>query len=129
MEIKSISKATIWTSRILQILLSLLFLIGAINNIFQTEMAVSGAVEMGFPKESVFYLGVILLVSTVLYIIPNTSFLGAIFLTGWLGGAVATHVIHGDPIINIIFPVIFALLIWGCLWLRNVTFRQLLKGK
>ena len=75
--------------------------------------------EMGYPAGSIRYLGIVLLVSTLLYLIPRTNVLGAILLTAWLGGAVATHVIHGDPISNILFPVFFGLVIWALLLLRD----------
>jgi hypothetical protein len=92
---------------------------GAVNNLLQTKMAVNGAAEMGYPKTSVLYLGIVLLISTVLYIFPKTTFIGGLLLTAWLGGAVATHVIHNDSMINIIFPVIFGILMWLSIFLRN----------
>jgi DoxX-like family len=116
---KTISKPALWTSYILQGLIVLMFLMGAVNNLMQTEMAVNGAADMGYPKESVLYLGVVLLLATVLYAIPTTTFVGAILLTAWLGGAVATHIIHHDPLVNSIFPIVFGKLIWISIWLRN----------
>ena len=79
-------------------------LMGAVNNLLQTEIAVEGAVEFGYPKDSVLYLGLILFNATVLYAIPKTTFIGGLLFTAWLGGAVATHVIHNDPLTNILFP-------------------------
>ena len=63
---------------------------------------------------------------TVLYLIPRTSVLGAILLTGYLGGAVATHVRVGGPLFSVIFPVIFGVLVWGGLYLREDRLRTLL---
>jgi len=74
---------------------------------------------MGYPESSVLYLGMVLLVSTVLYAIPKTSILGAILLTAWLGGAVATHIIHHDPHFYLLFPVLFGMLMWLSIWLRD----------
>ena len=85
--IVAISKGRLWTSYVLQVLVVCMFLKGAINNLLQTEQAVKGAVEFGYPSSSVLYLGIVLLISTILYILPKTSVLGAGFLTAWLGGA------------------------------------------
>ncbi|WP_273566405.1 DoxX family protein [Maribacter halichondriae] len=115
---KQISKTRLWISYILQGSIVIMFLMGAVMNLMQTNEAISGATEMGYPESSVIYLGLILLVSTVLYTIPKTSVFGAVLLTGWLGGAVATHVIHSDPMFNLLFPVLFGIVMWLALWLR-----------
>lgn len=114
----------LWIAYILQGLLALMFLMGAFMNLMESETAVSQAVEMGYPAGSIRNLGIVLLLSTLLYLIPRTNLLGAILLTAWLGGAVATHVIHGDPLVNILFPVFFGLLIWGLLMLRDPQFAR-----
>ena len=123
--VKKVSKGVMWTSYMLQGIVVLLFLMGAFNNLLQTEMAVEGAVEFGYPEDSVLYLGIILFVSTVLYAIPKTTFIGGLLLTAWLGGAVATHIIHNDPVTSILFPVIFGILVWVSIWLRNEKLRAL----
>lgn len=122
---KSISKVRLWTSYILQGIVVLMFLMGAFNNIMQSEMAVSGAMEFGYSRESVFTMGIILLVATLLYAIPMTCFLGALLLTAWLGGAVATHMIHGDPLSTILFPMAFGAIVWLSLILRNRRIQDL----
>ena len=114
-----VSKSRRWISYILQGIVILMFLLGAFNNIMQTEAAVEGATQLGYPKSSVLYLGIILLLATILYAIPKTSFLGALLLTAWLGGAVASHVIHEDPLANTLLPVVFGLVIWTSIWLRD----------
>ncbi len=115
----TVSRVRLWISYILQTVLAFFFLLGAVMNLMQTETAVAQAVEMGYPETSVRYLGILLLLSTLIYIIPRTNVLGALLLTGWLGGAVASHIIHGDPVFNMMFPVIFGILIWFILWLRD----------
>ncbi len=127
--IAQISKGRRWVSFILQGIVVIMFLMGAIMNILQTDEAVAGATTMGFPESSVVYLGVILLVSTLLYVIPSTSGFGAILLTGWLGGAVAVHIIHGDPVFNIVFPIIFGVVLWFALWLRSKKVQDLISLK
>ena len=119
---KKVSKGVLYTSYILQGIVVLLFLMGAANNVLQTEMAVEGAVEFGYPKDAVMYMGLILLISTILYAIPKTTFIGALLLTAWLGGAVATHLIHNDPMTNIFTPVVFGIIVWVAIWLRNESY-------
>ena len=124
-KVKHISKTRLWISYILQGLITIMFLMGAVMNLIQNEEAVRGATEMGYPESTVVYLGLVLLVSTLLYAIPKTSGIGAILLTGWLGGAVATHVIHQDPVFNTTFPFLFGIVLWLALWLRSEKVRQL----
>lgn len=117
-------KAILWTSYGVQGLISILFLMGAVMNILGTEDTVKQSMEMGYPQSSLLYLGIVLLLAVVLYLIPKTSIIGAGLLTAWLGGAVATHLIHGDPLMNTLFPVIFGILIWLALWLRDPKLRE-----
>jgi amino acid transporter len=67
----------------------------------------------------------VLLACTILYVIPRTAVLGAVLLTGYLGGAVAANVIAGTPLFNLLFPMIFGALAWSALWLRNDRLRRL----
>lgn len=124
-----ISKGRLWTSYILQGLVVVMFLMGAVNNILQTETAVNGALEMGYPQTAILYLGILLLISSVLYAIPKTTLTGALLLTAWLGGAVATHILHNDPVFNVLFPVVFGILVWLSIWLRDERLRQLMPFK
>jgi hypothetical protein len=82
--------------------------------------------KFGWPSELAFGLGIIEVVSTVLYVIPQTSVLGAILLTGYLGGAVATHVRISDDYFG---PIILGVLVWGGLFLRDPRIRALLPIK
>ncbi|PKQ45519.1 DoxX family protein [Confluentibacter flavum] len=125
----NIPKLRLWISYILQGIIVIMLLMGAFNNLLMTEMAVTGAKEMGYPEYSVHYLGIILLVSTLLYAIPKTAFIGAILLTGWLGGAVATHIIHGDPLYNMFFPIVFGIVVWTCLLLRHKKMCEVLLNR
>lgn len=125
METNKKSKAALWASYVLQGIVVIMFLMGATMNLLQTEEAVTGATAMGYPKESVLFLGIMLLIGTLLYALPKTVTIGAIILTGWLGGAVATHVIHKDPVFNLVLPVIFGIIIWLSIWLRNEKLKAL----
>lgn len=120
------SKIALWISYILQAIIALFFFVSSFMNLFQTQTAVAIAKELGYDTNYVHYLGAALLLSTCIYVIPRFIILGAILLTGWLGGAVATHVIHQDPIGVILIPVFFAMLVWLVVVLRNKAYHILL---
>lgn len=119
------SKKTVLAGRILSALPILFLLFDAVAKLFKPEPVVKGTIELGYPESVIVGLGIVLLVCTILYAIPRTSVLGAILLTGYLGGAVATHVRVGGPLFNVIFPVIFGAVIWGGLYLRDERLRAL----
>lgn len=81
---------------------------------------------LGYQESVLIPLGIVLIVCTVLYLIPRTAVLGAILLTGYLGGAVNTHVHARGSLFEILFPVIFGALIWGGLYLRDARLRALI---
>jgi len=90
-------------------------------------MALQGTAELGYPTDVVLMLGVIQLICLVLYLIPRTAPLGAILWTGYLGGAIATHVRIDNPLFSHqLFPIYVAALLWGGLWLRDRRVRGLL---
>ena len=101
-------------------------LLDAIGKLVKPAPVIEATVKLGYPASVMVTLGVILLVCTVLYLIPPTSVLGAILLTGYLGGAVATHVRVGDTLFTILFPVIFGVLLWGGLYLRDKKLQTLI---
>ena len=121
-----VSKKMVWAGRIISALPVLFLLMDAIMKFVKPPVVVQTTVELGYPESVIIGLGIVLLVSTVLYAIPRTAALGAILLTGYLGGAVATHVRVGGPLFSIVFPVIFGVLIWAGLWLRDSRVRALL---
>ena len=83
--------------------------------------------QLGWPTSSITALAVLLMIATVLYAFPKTSVLGAILLTGYLGGAVATHVRIGSPLFShVLFGVYLGLFVWGGLYLRDVRVRSLI---
>jgi len=88
--------------------------------------AVEGTIALGYPADSVQVIGIIELVCLVLYLVPRTSVLGGLLLTGYLGGAIATHVRVSNPLFtHTLFPVYVALVLWGGLYLREKRLRAL----
>ncbi len=120
------SKGALWTGRLVSGLLALLLLVDGIMKLVKPAPVVEATVGLGYPESVIIGLGVVLLTATVLYVIPATSLLGAILLTGYLGGAVATHVRVSGGLFPIVFPVIFGVLLWGGLWLRDQRVRALI---
>jgi DoxX-like protein len=98
-----------------------------IMKLLKPAPVVEGTVQLGYPESVIFGLGIVLLFCVVLYVIPRTSILGAIMLTGYLGGAVASQVRVGHPLFSPrLFPVYVAALVWGGLFLRVARLRALI---
>jgi hypothetical protein len=122
-----ISKGRLWTGRIMSLLPALFLLADAVAKFLKPAAVVEGTLKIGYPESTILPLGAALLASTLLYLVPRTAVLGAILLTGYLGGAVATHVRIGDPLFtHVLFPVYFGIMLWGGLWLRDSRLRALL---
>jgi hypothetical protein len=120
------SKAMFWTGLVMGVLPSLFLLLDAVMKLIKPEFVVKATVELGYPESVILGLGIVLLASTILYLIPPTAVLGAILLTGYLGGAVASHVRLGQGPFEVLFPVLFGALLWGGLVLRDARLRALL---
>jgi hypothetical protein len=126
-ETTPISKGTLWTGRLMSGLPALFLLVDGVGKLIKPAPVVEGTLQLGYPESVLLGLGIVLLACTVLYTIPGTAILGAILLTGYLGGAVATHVRVGSPLFtHILFPVYLAVLLWGGLYLRDERLRALL---
>ena len=100
-----------------------------VMKLMANPMAVAGTLALGWPASVIRPLGVVCLVLLVLLLIPRTAPLGALLWTGYLGGAVATHVRIGNPVFShVLFPVYIAIFIWGGLYLRDVRVRTLVQS-
>src|ERR671914_498807 len=121
-----ITKKQLWAGRIVSALPALFLLVDGGMKLIKPPPVVEATVRLGYSESVIVGLGIVLLACTVLYLVPRTSMLGAILLTGYLGGAVATHVRVGDGLFSISFPVILGALIWGGLFLRDDRLRTLL---
>lgn len=98
---------------------ALFLIVDAGMKLVKPEFVVKATTDLGFPEAAIVPLGVVLLVSTLLYLVPGAATLGAILLTGYLGGAVATHVHAGHGAFEVLFPVAFGALLWLGLVLRD----------
>jgi hypothetical protein len=124
------SKGKLWTGRIMGGLVIAFMLMDSIFKFFPNEMVTAGTVELGYQAHHIPVWGTLGFISILLFIIPRTQILGAILLTGYFGGAIATHVRLDNPLFShILFPVYLAILMWGSLWLRNENLRNLFPVK
>jgi ABC-type transport system involved in cytochrome c biogenesis permease component len=122
-----LSKGKLWTGRIMSGVPALFLFLDGVGKLVKPAPVVEGTIQLGYPESVLLGLGIVLLTCTVLYVIPRTAILGAILLTGYLGGAIATHVRVGSPLFShILFPVYVAVLIWGGLYLRDERLRALI---
>ena len=114
------------TGAVLTTLVALFLTFDTVIKVLTLAPAIEGTTALGYPADRVFPIGVIELVCLALYLIPRTSVLGAVLLTGYLGGAIATHVRIGSPLLShTLFPIYVAALIWGGLYLREPRLRDL----
>ena len=121
----SVLKTNLWVGRIVSGLPALFLLVDGVMKLFKPAVVVDATLKLGYSESTIIPIGVVLIICTILYLIPATSVLGAILLTGYLGGAVATHVRAGEGLFSIVFPMIFGILIWLGLYLRDVRLRAL----
>jgi hypothetical protein len=112
-----------WAGRVVSALVVAFLAFDGGIKVMMIEPAVEGSVRLGYPEGTVLGIGLALLVSTALYAVPRTAFIGAILLTGYLGGAVATQVRIEDP--WFLFPALIGVLAWGGLFLRDGRIRAL----
>ncbi len=120
------SKAMVWTGRIISTLIVLFLLMDGVMKLVKPQFVVEGTEKVGFRESQIVPLGVVLTICTILYVIPRTAVLGAILLTGYLGGACATHVRAGPGPYTFVFPVVFGVLVWLGLVLRDPVLRKLI---
>lgn len=120
------SKRMVWAGYILSVLAVLFLLLDGVIKVLRLDAAVQATTQLGYPESAVVGIGLVLLVCIVLYVIPQTSVLGAILLTGYLGGAISTHVRVGSDLFSLIFPAILGALLWGGLFLRDERLRALI---
>lgn len=118
----------IWLGRILTVLTALFLLFDGVMKIVKPPQVLEANLRLGYPLQALSGVGVALLACTVIYLIPRTSFVGAVLLTGYLGGAVASNVRAGSGWFETLFPVLFAALVWVGAGLRDRRLLRLISG-
>jgi hypothetical protein len=123
----SSSNKGVWAGRVLSGLVVLFLIPDAIIKFIKPAPVVEAFAHLGWPLSLANVLGTLLLLCTAIYVFPRTSVLGAILLTGYLGGAVATHLRAGDPLFShVLFPTYLGALLWLGLYLRDDRLRGLI---
>ena len=115
-----------WAGRAVSAVPILFMLLDGVMKLFKPSFVVEATTQLGFPESTIVGIGVVLLLSVVRHLLPRTSFLGALVLTAYLGGAVASKVRIGAPLFDFVFAFIIAALLWGGFWLRDGRVRELL---
>jgi len=119
----SISKGSLWAGRVLSSLVLLLFLFTSMFSVLKPDAARQGFAHYGYPDGAMLRITITEIACAILYAIPRTSVLGAILLTGYLGGATATHVRASEPFF---LPIVVGVVVWTGLFLRDVRLRALI---
>ncbi|HEX5007086.1 MAG TPA: DoxX family protein [Hyphomonadaceae bacterium] len=115
-----------WTGFVLSGLVIAFLVMDFTMKLMQLDIVKSTGLELGWPEDTALPLGVTLMICTILYAFPQTAVLGAVLLTAYLGGSVATHVRIGSPLFShVLFGVYLGLFVWGGLWLREPRLRAL----
>ncbi len=122
----SLSKSSVITGRVLSTIGALFMVMDAVMHVLKPAPVIQAFDHLGYGLNTAVPLGVTVLICVALYAVPRTSFFGALLLTGYLGGAVASHVRVGDPLFDTCFPAIIATLLWAGVCLRDVRYRTLL---
>ena len=120
------SRKRLWAGRVISALPALFLLVDGAMKLVKPQVVVETTVDLGFAESVILPLGIVLVVCTILYLIPQTAVLGAVLLTGYLGGAVATQVRAERELFAILFPVALGTLLWGGLVLRDDRLRTLI---
>lgn len=118
-----------WAGSILTALAVLFLIFDTVIKVLMLPVAVEATTQLGYAAALVRLIGLIELGCLAIHLIPRTAVLGAVLLTGYLGGAVATHLRSGSPLFSLIFPLLIGALLWGGLLLRDSRLRALLVGR
>ncbi len=122
-----VSKKGLWAGHIMSGLAILFLVFDGVTKVMKVPAVLEASAQLQYPVRLIPVIGIVLLICTAFYAIPRTSILGAILVTGYLGGAVETQLRVGNPLFSeTLFPIYFSLLVWGGLYLRENRLRALL---
>jgi hypothetical protein len=128
-EERQTTKGRRWTGLALSGIAILFLLFDSLGKLLEVAPVVEGTAQLGYPEGAIVPIGVILLLCVVTYAVPRTAILGAVLLTGYMGGAIATHVRVGSPLLtHVLFPVYVSVLVWLGLYLRDPRVRASLSN-
>ena len=122
-ETTPISKTSLWAGRVISALIVVFLIFDGVTKVIKVSQVMEAFARLGYPARLAPVIGVILLVCVAVYVVPRTSILGAILLTGYLGGATEVNLRAENPLFETLFPVIFGVLVWLGLYLRDRQLR------
>ena len=124
------STAKVWTGRIMGGIVILFMVMDSMFKFIVNEDVVKATTDLGYQAHHLPIMGTLGLLATLLYLIPRTEIIGALLLTGYWGGAIATHVRMDNPLFtHILFPVYLGILAWGALWMKNERLRNIILNR
>ena len=120
-------RAPVWAGRVMMALFVLFMIVDVAIKLLRLSVVDDAMRELGYPLDLGFVIGVIEAIALVLYLVPRTAVLGAVLFTAVFGGAIASHLRIGSPLVtHVLFGVYLGLLAWGALWLRDASLRAVL---
>ena len=122
----STSKAAAWTGRAISVLVILFLIFDGVTKVLKVPQVLQASARLHLSIADTVGIGIVLLICTALYAIPRAAIFGAILLTGYLGGAVAIQLQAQSPVFENVFPVIFGVLVWAGLFLRDAQVRSMM---
>lgn len=122
---QNITPTGLWAGRIVSGFAALFTLMDGTMKLFKPSVVLDANARLGFPESRLVGIGLLLIACTIVYLVPRISILGAVLLTGYLGGAVAIQVRAGSSLFETMFPVMIGALVWGGLWLRDNRLKEL----
>jgi DoxX-like family len=122
----AVSRKRLWAGRAVSGFAALFLLMDGTMKLFKPSFVLEANARLGFPESALVGIGMLLIACMIVYLVPRPSILGAVVLTGYLGGAVAIQVRAGSSLFETVFPVMIGALIWGGLWLRDNRLKELL---
>lgn len=127
MAVPATNKA-VWAGRVISALAVLFMIFDGVIKLIGIDPVVQSFELIGYSPDLAFGIGVLALVCVAAHVIPRTSWLGAILLTGYLGSAIASHVRVGSELFSLVFPIMIGAMLWGGLWLRDQRLRAFTKA-
>jgi DoxX-like protein len=121
-----VSEARLWTARVIEWLVAAFLIFDGVTKVMQVAPVRQAFADMGYAEYLAPRLGAVLLICVAFYLIPATSILGAVLLTAWFGGAIDSQVHALHPVFDTVFPMVFGVLAWLSLYLRNPRLGMLL---
>src|SRR5438105_2113403 len=118
-----------WTGRVLSALAVMFLIFDGVIKLTRHPMVLEASAQLGLRPATIIPIGILLLACTLVYMIPRTRIVGAVLLTGYLGGAVATQVRVGNPVFETLFPIIVAAVVWAGLFVRDQRLRALVAAQ